>query len=369
MAARTATRATRESAGPQPRPRVRDFSAPQSRFELSFDKRTAFDFVVSLSVAAGDEADLLPEDAAWLKHKLDEMPAAVRAEIVACCGESSLAVLRALPSLIIGRPEITDANSLVTTINAMGEKEVATLLVTDLLSAIGSEALVARVVAGDEDAISQVDHQYSDLKGEDMSGLLQDLDTQVRRSRGVLEAWLPAYRELEPRIGQMIERDVATRQRQARSSDMFDLIEKATGGVRWLPDAGVRRVIMSPTYFGRPYNYIYQGAGWRLFCYPLAEEMLGPEDSSVPSQQIVRLYRALGDATRLRVLHLLAGGDLYLTELAQRLELSKPTMKHHLALLRAAGLVTVTEEGGLTYYSLRRDRLAEAGVELQRFVG
>jgi hypothetical protein len=31
--------------------------------------------------------------------------------------------------------------------------------------------------------------------------------------------------------------------------------------------------------------------------------------------------------------------------------------------------VTVTEEGSLTYYSLRRERLEEAGVELRRFLG
>ena len=56
------------------------------------------------------------------------------------------------------------------------------------------------------------------------------------------------------------------------------------------------------------------------------------------------------------------------TEIASQLELSKPTIKHHLALLRAAALVTVTEEGGLTYYSLRRPRLDDASVELKRFL-
>ena len=39
-----------------------------------------------------------------------------------------------------------------------------------------------------------------------------------------------------------------------------------------------------------------------------------------------------------------------------------------MAQLRAAGLVTLTEEGSLTYYSLRRDRLDEVGVDLRRFI-
>ncbi|HSG85078.1 MAG TPA: metalloregulator ArsR/SmtB family transcription factor, partial [Candidatus Limnocylindrales bacterium] len=85
-------------------------------------------------------------------------------------------------------------------------------------------------------------------------------------------------------------------------------------------------------------------------------------------QAVVRFHRALGDETRLRILRLHRDKDLYLTELAQLLELSKPTVKHHLTLLRAAGLVTVTEVAGLTYYSLRRDRLADATSELRRFL-
>jgi DNA-binding transcriptional ArsR family regulator len=65
---------------------------------------------------------------------------------------------------------------------------------------------------------------------------------------------------------------------------------------------------------------------------------------------------------------LLAGQDLYLTEIAQQLELSKPTIKHHLALLRSAGLVTVIEAGSVIYYNLRRDRLEAASGDLGRFL-
>ncbi len=95
---------------------------------------------------------------------------------------------------------------------------------------------------------------------------------------------------------------------------------------------------------------------------------MGASDPTAPPPGVVRLHRALGDATRLRVLRLLADRDWYLTELAQQLELSKPTMKHHLAQLRAAGLVTVVDEGTLTYYSLRRERLEQAGVELKAYL-
>ncbi len=133
--------------------------------------------------------------------------------------------------------------------------------------------------------------------------------------------------------------------------------------MRWVPDAGTRRLYLSPSYFTRPYNYVFGGRDWHMFAYPLAEAALDGDRGAVPAAS-VRLFKALGDESRLRILNLLASGDLYLTEIADRMGLSKPTVSHHLALLRAAGLVTITEAGALTYYSLRRDRIADAGLEL-----
>ena len=43
-------------------------------------------------------------------------------------------------------------------------------------------------------------------------------------------------------------------------------------------------------------------------------------------------------------------------------------MSHHLALLRAAGLLTVVDLGAVVYYSLRRDRLDDASFDLKRFL-
>lgn len=147
----------------------------------------------------------------------------------------------------------------------------------------------------------------------------------------------------------------------------FEFIERTSGGVRWAPDANLRRVVMAPSYFARPYNMLFAGEGWRMLCYPIADAALEGEASVVPASTI-RLFRALGDESRLRILRHLADGDLYLTEIAERMSLSKPTVAHHLAQLRAAGLVTISETGGLTYYSLRRDRLAQVDEGLRRYL-
>ena len=183
-----------------------------------------------------------------------------------------------------------------------------------------------------------------------------------------MAAWLPRYQEIEPRVRQIIERDVALRADERATLGHADLIERTTNGIRWLSEPGVRRVVLAPSYLVRPYNFTFTGGDWRIFVYPVSDTALEPHDPLAPPQGVLRLHRALGDDTRLRILRLLCDRDWYLTEIAERLSLSKPTIKHHLAQLRAAGLVTLTEEGGLSYYSLRRERLDDASSELKRFL-
>ncbi len=183
-----------------------------------------------------------------------------------------------------------------------------------------------------------------------------------------MSAWLPLYQEIEPRVRTIIERDVALRAGDRKRLNPADLVERTTNGIRWLSEPGVRRVVLAPSYLARPYNFTFAGGDWRIFVYPVADAALEPVDPLAPPVGVLRLHRALGDETRLRILRLLRDRDWYLTEIAERLELSKPTIKHHLAQLRAAGLVTLTEEGGLSYFSLRRDRLDDASSELKLYL-
>lgn len=127
-------------------------------------------------------------------------------------------------------------------------------------------------------------------------------------------------------------------------------------------------MVLAPSYFSRPYNFLLAGDDWRFFGYPVTDDAVEADDRLAAPAGVIRLHRALGDETRMRILKLLAGKDLYLTEISQQLDLSKPTIKHHLALLRAAGLVTIVEAGTVIYYTLRRDRIETASTELARFL-
>jgi ArsR family transcriptional regulator, arsenate/arsenite/antimonite-responsive transcriptional repressor len=64
------------------------------------------------------------------------------------------------------------------------------------------------------------------------------------------------------------------------------------------------------------------------------------------------LFKALNDATRREILELLKEKDLTAGEIADRFNISKPSISHHLDLLRQAGLVVSVKEGQFIYYSL-----------------
>ena len=81
--------------------------------------------------------------------------------------------------------------------------------------------------------------------------------------------------------------------------------------------------------------------------------------------QLVRIYRALGDMTRLRMLRLLADRDeMGCEELAGKLGLSRPTLSHHTRILHDCRLIDVRREGAHRYYRLRRDVLERYAPEL-----
>jgi ArsR family transcriptional regulator len=66
------------------------------------------------------------------------------------------------------------------------------------------------------------------------------------------------------------------------------------------------------------------------------------------------VFRALADRTRLRILALLAGGEVCVCEIHDSLKLPQPTVSRHLAYLRHAGLVTGRKDGLWVHYSLAK---------------
>lgn len=105
--------------------------------------------------------------------------------------------------------------------------------------------------------------------------------------------------------------------------------------------------------------------------------VLGPDDAeaccpgllTVPLDEgraeiLARVFKALGDPVRLRLLSMIAsrqGGEVCVCDLTPAFDLSQPTVSHHLKLLRQAGLIDCERRGTWVYYWLlpeMTDRLA-----------
>jgi len=67
-----------------------------------------------------------------------------------------------------------------------------------------------------------------------------------------------------------------------------------------------------------------------------------------------RLFAALADRTRLRLLNLMNGRELCVCYFVEILEQSQPKISRHLAYLRNAGIVSARREGKWMHYSIER---------------
>lgn len=78
-----------------------------------------------------------------------------------------------------------------------------------------------------------------------------------------------------------------------------------------------------------------------------------------------RLFKALGDETRLRIVALLSHGELCVCHLETALRLSQPHVSRHLAILRAAAVVDHRRSGSWVYYRLAPQNDADCQQQLK----
>jgi DNA-binding transcriptional ArsR family regulator len=132
-----------------------------------------------------------------------------------------------------------------------------------------------------------------------------------------------------------------------------EMIDHATRGIRYEGEAGIDRVLLIPSLVSRPWIVISEWDSTKIFCYPAHPGAAGGGEQQ---REMIRVYRALGDETRLRILREMAGGNpRRIADLAHSLGLAKSTIHSHLATLRAAGLVRL-RLGAEKRYELRKGR-------------
>ncbi|HTR68599.1 MAG TPA: metalloregulator ArsR/SmtB family transcription factor [Mycobacteriales bacterium] len=92
-------------------------------------------------------------------------------------------------------------------------------------------------------------------------------------------------------------------------------------------------------------------------CTPLDRQPL----SAAAAAELAVVLKALAEPTRLRLLSLIAAhadGEACVCDLSEPIELTQPTVSHHLKVLHDAGLVTRERRGTWVYYKAVPERLA-----------
>ena len=91
-------------------------------------------------------------------------------------------------------------------------------------------------------------------------------------------------------------------------------------------------------------------------CCNLIDPAMSEDEATVVADR----FRALADATRVRLLNLLARNpELCVCDLQANFDLSQPTISHHLSLLKKAGLVESHVRGRWAFYRAKPEAITE----------
>lgn len=174
------------------------------------------------------------------------------------------------------------------------------------------------------------------------------------------EKWVSKKQEWEKWL-----QALAFEQKQHRQLDALNSvaeIERVTGGVEYLPEPAVWSVKLIPQVSYRPWVLTIRTVDTKLFFYPVKEEHL--LEPGIPSKELIRGHKALGDELRLKLLFKLQKNPLSLQELSSQFNTSKTTLHHQLSLLKAAKFIRV--EKGI--YSINLEKLEEFSNQLTRYM-
>ncbi|OPJ56023.1 ArsR/SmtB family transcription factor [Alkalithermobacter paradoxus] len=74
-------------------------------------------------------------------------------------------------------------------------------------------------------------------------------------------------------------------------------------------------------------------------------------------EEKVEIFKALSDKNRLMILEMLSCGEMCACDIMEGLELTQPTISHHMKILQQSGLVNSQKKGKWVFYSINTDNI------------
>lgn len=212
-----------------------------------------------------------------------------------------------------------------------------------------------RIALGDEAAIETVERWDEACPAPVRSVLELDPEVHGERVTAAVTAVRPLWEEVAGEAMGAIERDVAHRCTQLeQGAPVADIVVEATNGYALPTDIPLSEVVLMPTYWLRPWIVVARRRGVELLTSVVADEFVSLP-TEAPSPALLKLFKALSDEGRLKLLRRMSSGPISLTEAGEELDVAKATAHHHLSTLRQAGLVVMRGEGRGKRYALRDD--------------
>ena len=358
--------------------RVLNLAEPERPVALEVVPSLASELLMSV-VAVGDIVhESKDADTYDLRARLQALAAKVDADLVRSVDRVTAGygkVTANLLGLVYARPSPRDVDAFIRHLDGVEPLELLLHLLGYHIAGhrrLTPPEVIRRAAEGDPEArerfLTDSSRTSDDLVRAQKDLLARDPNQVKEALTDFLRSWNDEiFADLAPEAIPVLERDAVAKRALSASNTPERTVELATNGVQFTRDPGIERVVLFPTYVLRPWVLVSESNDLKIFCYPVGDESLDVGES-VPPPSLVKLYKALGDSSRLRLLRRLAAGPLTLKEATDLLGSAKSTAYHHLAILRQAGLVWMREEEDKTY-TLRADLIPHAGELLQAYLG
>lgn len=191
----------------------------------------------------------------------------------------------------------------------------------------------------------------------------------------VTRFWELFYRREYDRCRILAERSIEYHKQRSYSTDLVTLFTDVTGR-RYPKDYGdqeeVERVIFVSSCHIGPYAMLIEceDAQNTLMIHYNCRPTGTPEHKEVPPiHDLFPPLKALADETRLQILSLLVGKELYAQEIVEQLDISQSAVSRHLQLMVTGGLLDVRKQDSMKYFSINEEAFAMLVNNLQRFHG
>jgi DNA-binding transcriptional ArsR family regulator len=355
---------------PAQKPRIVDVSRPGQGLTVEIDASEAAELLLSIATVIVDEdLDTYELEAARIEDIRAAAPPELLRQAAALLPEKSAALLL---GLVYTTPRPRTVAAFLEHLASTDPIELRLHLLGYYMKGhhVSDPETIRRAAEGDAEAIDELlaaAREYTDPEKCESLQLAVNRDPAESKQAllELLSGWAQhVLPQLEPTDSTLVERDAEAKRELVKSVPPEQVVERLAPGIQWAPGPEIDRVVMFPAYSPRPWVYMSEFKRVKIFCPPIT---LDRERTPGDPAELVRIYKALGDESRLKLLRRLQDGPISLTDAAQEVGLAKSTTHHHLAILRQAGFVLIQE--GDDTYKLRSDMRPEPGSLLQQYLG